>query len=119
MGFVHKTAPIMKKFESKYKSRFTEKFDVIDSGYVDMLVRFGYGGMYMFLVIFTLYIYNVFRQENPNPYALVAAAYLVQYYPMNYTWSVFTFSHGIIPMSVAFFMIYNFRPNLPLYKIYK
>jgi hypothetical protein len=118
LGFIHKSAPIMKVYKSKIVSRFTERLDVLDSGYVDILVKFGYGGMCIFLFVFTLYIYSVFKQENPNPYALVAAAHMLSYYPVNYTWAVFTYPHGIIPMMLTFFMIYKFRPMVPVYKVY-
>ncbi|MEA1955099.1 MAG: hypothetical protein U9N02_01230 [Campylobacterota bacterium] len=116
LGFIHKSAPIMKVYKSEIVSRFTERLDVLDSGYVDVLVKFGYGGMYLFLFVFTLYIYSVFKQENPNPYALGAAVHMLTYYPVNYTWAVFTYPHGIIPMVITFYMIYYFRPKIPLYK---
>jgi len=115
MGFIHKSAPIMSKFRTS-NNRFMEKFDVVDSGYVDLFVRFGYLGAGVYLFTVGLYLFSVFIQERPSPYALAAAGYLLQYYPMTYTWSVFTFPHGMIPLAMALFIIYSYRPVVTYYK---
>jgi len=106
-GFIHKDAPIMKQFETSENNKFMEKLGVIDSGYVDLLIRFGYIGMFIYLIIFGFYIFKIFKQKNPQVYSLAMVAFLFQYYFVNYTWSVFSFMHGIIPMSIAFFILYT------------
>ena len=40
---------------------------------------------------------------------LAMSLYLVQYLFINYTWSVYTFSHGIIPGAIAFFIIIMYQ----------
>ena len=111
-GFIHKNAQIMKNFETLDTNKFMEKLGVIDSGYVDLLIRFGYIGMFFYLVVFGSYITTVLTQKKPLVYSLSMAAFLFQYYFMNYTWSVFSFTHGIIPMSLAFFILFNSERRL-------
>lgn len=118
MGFIHKSAPIMDNYKV-LDNPYMEKFDVIDSGYVDQLVRFGYIGVIVYLTIVGLYLLSVFKQEDPSPYALAAAAYILPYFLINTTWAVFSFPHGLIPMSIAFFVIYSFRPTIKYYKLYR
>ena len=35
--------------------------------------------------------------------------YLFQYAFINYTWSVYTFAHGIIPAAIAFYIIIMYQ----------
>jgi hypothetical protein len=106
-GFIHKDASMMKNFETSDTNSFMEKLGVIDSGYVDLLIRFGYIGMFFYLIVFGIYLIKIFTQKKPLVYSLAMSAFLFQYYFVNYTWSVFSFMHGIIPMSIAFFILYN------------
>lgn len=111
-GFIHKDAPIMKEFKTSATNRFMEKLGVVDSGYVDLLIRFGYIGMFFYLIVFGIYLIRVFMQKKSLVYSLAMSAFLFQYYFMNYTWSVFSFMHGIIPMSLAFFILFNSERRL-------
>ncbi len=105
-GFIHKTAPIMRKFDFDENNRYMEKLGVIDSGYVDLFLRFGYIGTFIYLFTFGLYLITILRAKVQKSYlSFVMAIYLFQYYILNYTWSVFSFSFGIIPMSLAFSLI--------------
>ena len=118
-GFIHKTSWIMKeKYRNKYLNRFTERLEVTDSGYIDLLTKFGYLGVTYLLLTMGLYLINVFKDESPNSYALVGAAYILQYFLINKTWAVFSYAFGIIPLVIAFFMIYKFRSTVPTYKLY-
>lgn len=105
-GFIHKSAPITKKFNNINNNRFAESFGVIDSGYVDMLIKFGYLGTFIYLLLWGIYIIKPLI--NPSKHYLIQlsmATYLLQYYLVSYTWSVFTFSHGLILGFIALFLI--------------
>lgn len=105
-GFIHKSAPITKKFNKIKNNRFAESFGVIDSGYVDMLIKFGYLGTFFYLLLWGKYILKPLFNPTKNTFIQLAmAAYILQYYLISYTWSVFTFSHGLIPAFIALFLI--------------
>lgn len=105
-GFIHQDAAIMSTFETSRTNRFMMRLGVIDSGYIDMLVRFGYVGMLSYLSIFSFYLVKVCRYSVRPYYSLGMGAFLFQYFLVNYTWSVFTYAHGIIPMSIALYILY-------------
>ncbi|WP_191237318.1 O-antigen ligase family protein [Cobetia marina] len=101
-GFVHKSSDLMQIYASEYNTRFTETLSVIDSGYVDLLVKFGYVGMFSFLLMYFIVLISIlYKVSHHKNRAIVYTLFLFQFYLINYTWSVFTFSHGIIPISIA------------------
>ncbi len=105
-GFLHKDAPISRYFRTIEENRFAESFGVIDSGYVDLLIKFGYIGMIFYLLLWANLIFPILLR--PSKYHLLQismAAYLVQYFIINYTWSVFSFAHGLLPAFIAVFLI--------------
>lgn len=105
-GFVHKSAPITKKYTRIKDNIYAESFGVIDSGYVDMLIKFGYLGTFFYLLIWALYILKPLI--NPTKHTLIQlamAVYILQYYLISYTWSVFTYSHGLVPAFFALSLI--------------
>ena len=105
-GFIHKSSPITIKLRTIENNRFAESFGVIDSGYVDLLIKFGYVGMTFYLLLWISIIFPVlFRSKKYNMVQLVMAAYLMQYFLVNYTWSVFSFSHGLISAFIAVFLL--------------
>jgi hypothetical protein len=106
-GFIHKDAAIMKRFNNSQENRFMESLGVVDSGYIDLLVRFGYVGTTVYLLFFSFYILKTFKRKNHLFYSLTMSAFLFQYLLINYTWSVFSFAHGIIPMALALFILFN------------
>lgn len=105
-GFIHKSSPVTIKFRNIEDNKFAESLGVIDSGYVDLLVKFGYVGMSFYLFLWAKIIFPVlFRPKKYYVVQLVMAAYLMQYFLINYTWSVFSFSHGLIPAFIAVFLL--------------
>ena len=106
-GFIHKDAPISKNFDTMDDNLFAERFGVIDSGYVDLLIKFGYIGMICYLLLWASAIAPIFFR--PSKYQLLQigmAFYLLQYFVVNYTWSVLSYAHGLIPAFIAMFLIY-------------
>jgi len=104
-GFIHQSSNFMKEINTINTNRFMERFTVIDSGYVDMFLKYGYTGTAIILVIFTKYFTKGFFNKYKNPLSLAMSVYLLQYIFINYTWSVYTFAHGIIPGMIALYLI--------------
>jgi hypothetical protein len=104
-GFIHQSSEIMKLINTNDSNRFMERLGVIDSGYIDMFTKFGFIGTFLILIVFFRYFRIGFIQKTSTPLSLAMSIYLAQYFFLNYTWSVFTFAHGIVPGIVALFLI--------------
>lgn len=108
-GFIHQSSSLMNQFKLSGTSAFMERFTVIDSGFVDLLIKFGYLGTTIILVVLNRYFMFGLMKKYRNHITLAMAMFLVQYLPVNYTWSVYTFSHGIIPGAIAFYFIIMYQ----------
>lgn len=104
-GFIHQSSNLMKTVDTIGNNRFMERLTVIDSGYVDMLLKFGYVGTFIVLLVLSRYHLLGFVKKYRNPLTLAMSIYLAQYYFINYTWSVYTFAHGIIPGVIALYLL--------------
>jgi O-antigen ligase len=108
-GFIHKDANVMKNFDYNSNNRFMEKLGVQDSGYVDLLVRFGYLGTFIYLAIIFKYLLYFYKLKHKNYYLLPMIMFIFQYYFVNYTWAVFSFPLGTVPMIVTFLILFKFK----------
>ncbi len=106
-GFIHQSSSFMKNIKALGANRFMERFTVIDSGYVDLLIKFGYVGTGIILIVFFIYYGRGFFIKYKNPLSLAMSIYLMQYMFINYTWSVFTFAHGIVPGILALHLLFT------------
>jgi len=104
-GFIHQSSKFMKEIKLQGTNRFMERFTVIDSGYIDLLIKFGYIGTIIITTVFVGYYSQGFFKNHKNPLSLAMSIYLMQYVFMNYTWSVFTFAHGIVPGIIAYYLL--------------
>jgi O-antigen ligase len=105
-GFIHKSAPVSIKFKIIENNRYAESFGVVDSGFVDLIIKFGYIGMSIYLLLWASLILPVlFKPKNYDYLQLGLSAFLLQYFFISYTWSVFSFSHGLIPAFISIFII--------------
>lgn len=105
-GFIHQSSEIMKSMNTSDSNRYMQRLGVIDSGYVDMFTKFGFIGTAVIIAIFLKFIISGILQKNKNTLSLAMVIYFSQYFFVNYTWSVFTFAHGIIPGVIALYMIF-------------
>lgn len=110
-GFIHQSSEVMSMMNTNEASRYMQRLSVIDSGYVDMLTKFGFIGTAIILLVYLKYIVNGFMRINKNPLNLAMAIYLTQYFFVNYTWSVFTYAFGIIPGVVGLYLLLGYKPN--------
>jgi O-antigen ligase len=105
-GFIHKDASVTKSVRLIDDNRFAEKFGVIDSGYIDLLIKYGYIGMTLYLILWAKNFIPIILK--PSKYRLLQigmSLYLLQYFLVNYTWSVFSFAHGLVPAFIALYLI--------------
>ncbi len=118
-GFIHKSASITSKFNTIVDNRFAEKFGVVDSGYVDLFIKFGYIGTFLYLFLWGRVIIPILLKPKKHSLTQIGmAVYLIQYYLISYTWSVFSYAHGLIPGFIAMYIIYTCSrgSNTPLGK---
>ncbi|NQX84857.1 MAG: hypothetical protein HRT67_02955 [Flavobacteriaceae bacterium] len=115
-GFIHQSSNLMKTVSTVGNNRFMERLTVIDSGYVDMFLKFGYIGTAIILLVMSRYYLLGFVKKHKNPLSLAMSIYLAQYYFINYTWSVYTFAHGIIPGVIALYLL---AKNLQSWEVIK
>jgi hypothetical protein len=112
-GFLHKSAPVMSEIGERGSNRFMESLGVIDSGYVDLLTRFGYVGTIFYLLAFSFLLLKIFLNiSEVGALGFSMGVFLAQYYLVNVTWSVFSFSHGLIPMSLAIIFVFSSKQKV-------
>lgn len=97
-GFLHHSA-----FKIDNKSVYTESLSFIDSGYIDLLGKFGIIGtlFYLFIISFPILTYST--KDN---FLIALKIFFLQYFFINITWSVFSFSLGTIALVIAIYMYY-------------
>lgn len=97
-GFLLKSATDLDR-----RSVYTESLSFIDSGYVDLLGKFGYIGTLIFLISLAIY----FLKPLQGIYPMSLKVFFLQYFLVNITWAVFTFSLGTISLAIAIFLFYK------------
>lgn len=105
-GFIHHSAEIVKMLAHNQENRFMRSFSVIDSGYVDFIIKFGFIGLVAFISIVGSLIFKIFVNRY-RAYYWGLSIFILQMFLVNYTWSMFTFQHGIIVFSLSLFIIFK------------
>ncbi|KEI70754.1 O-antigen ligase family protein [Endozoicomonas elysicola] len=97
-GFLHPSSYVMDSFVGRVQGSYLmNSLAVIDSGYVDLLTKFGFFGTGIYLICIVYYVGLLVKQKDTR----VMGFFLVQFFLVNYTWSVLSYRHGIIPMSIV------------------
>ena len=99
-GFLYKSSSIIQSINIS-DSQYQETLSFIDSGYIDLLGRFGVIGMILFLLYPSVIMVKCFRYWKLIPFSL----FIFQFLCVNYTWSVFSFPHGIILLAIVYSLI--------------
>ena len=97
-GFLYKSSEIVKSLSS---GGYSETFSFIDAGYVDLLGRFGWILMLIFLLYPLKYLFVSIKNRVLFPFAM----FIFQLFCVNYTWAVFSFPMGIILLSITYTFI--------------
>src|SRR5690606_14504475 len=107
-GFVHRDAALTDRYRLMDGVAYAERFSVIDSGYVDLLIKFGYLGAGVYLMMwFRVVYYALYSGFRGRPLNLLLGLFLLQYYAVSLTWSVFSYAHGLVPAFIALFTIWS------------
>jgi len=99
-GFLHRTA-----LEFDSGNRYALELSFIDSGYIDLLGKFGIIGMIIYLIIWSI----PFLKKTKNLIGLSLKVFFLQFFLVNITWSVFSFSMGLISLSVGYIILFNIK----------
>lgn len=105
-GFIGVESSLGAIIEARSSSVFNRTLSVVDAGYIDILVRFGFFGLTMFFIGYArTTLKSVLKVNRPDFIMLIVTIALI-----NGTWSVLTYNHGIIPLSILL-AIYNSRSH--------
>lgn len=86
-------------------SAYMETLSFIDSGYIDMMGRFGLVGTVMLCLTHLLYL----RRFNLNNKNVAFFLLVISFFAINITWSVFTFQMGITVLAIVYIYLNNER----------
>lgn len=99
-GFMHDSALQIDSINIYAKNLF-----VIDSGYIDLLGKFGFIGALSYLILLT----TPFLKKEKNIMKISLKLFFLQLLLVNITWSVFSFSIGTIAISIALFLFHSYQ----------
>ena len=102
-GFMHDSALKMDSNNIYAANLFS-----IDSGYIDLLGKFGLIGTLGYLISLTI----PFLKKEKNMLKMSLKLFFLQFFLVNITWSVFSFSIGTIAISMALFCYYSYQDLL-------
>lgn len=96
-GFIHKDSHFLSFFTNS-DSQYMNSLSFIDSGYTDLMGKFGLYGTILFLLIPLYFIKQGFKNSS-NAFCII---FIIQMFAVNITWSVFTYQMGIILLALAY-----------------
>lgn len=101
-GFIHNSSYFL-SFYINEDTPYMRTFTFIDSGYTDMMGKFGLIGTILFLLIpISIFIKGFNNKKNIN-----CVLFILQLLAVNATWSVFTYQMGIILLAIAYSFIFS------------
>jgi hypothetical protein len=95
-GFINESSALGSPINDAALSNFTQTLGVVDSGIVDIAMRFGLTGLLFWLATILIALRNLGRDF------LIFKLILTTFVIASLTWSVFTYSFGIVIISVAY-----------------
>ncbi|MDA7742041.1 O-antigen ligase family protein [Francisellaceae bacterium] len=105
-GFMYKDTKLVKQYRNISNNRFSERFGVVDSGYVDLLIKFGFIGLFLYFMLWARQILPILLRPRKYDWLKISMSiYLLQYFFIDYTWSVLTYSFGLIPAFLALYLM--------------
>lgn len=111
-GFIDESSSLGSEIELEARSRFEQTLSVVDSGYVDMRVRFGIVGTAVFCLLILFVLSGAPKKQKKLDNEQLAMLLLATaYFLINYTWSVFTYGFGIVCLGPAIHLMYQKRPQ--------
>lgn len=96
-GFIHQNSHYISLYNNP-DNQYMLSLSFIDSGYTDLMGKFGLCGTILFLLI---PIFLMFKGLK-NIKSTFCFVFIIQMFAVNITWSVFTFQMGIILLAIAY-----------------
>lgn len=111
-GFIDETSSLGRTIAEQSDNRFKQTMGIVDSGYVDMRIRFGIVGMLAFCFVLGFLLLERFvHARHLGDEQVAMALFLSTFFLVNYTWSVFTYGFGIMCVCVAIYLMYRDYPT--------
>ena len=108
-GFIHKDSHYISLF-TRSDNEYMSSLSFIDSGYIDLMGKFGLYGTILFLLI-PLYMIWIALRNIKNSFLTVM---IIQFFAVNLTWSVFTYEVGITLLVLAYsYILINQKKQIP------
>lgn len=95
-GFIDETSALGAPIKDDAPSRFSATLGVVDAGIVDIGMRFGSIGLSSFVIVIMIALRRY--DSDFRIFKLLLASYFLA----SLTWSVFTYSFGIVIISIAY-----------------
>ena len=96
-GFIHKNSSYLSLYTND-DSEYMNSLSFIDSGYIDLMGKFGLYGTILFLII-PIYFLRLGFNNSKNAFCII---FIIQLFAVNATWSVFTYQMGIILLAIVY-----------------
>ena len=107
-GFIDEKSRRGKELYSFTSSRFEESYGTVDSGYVDLLIRFGYAGTAIYLLVWLIMAaYPFLPWKRRDTLGECCGFYVLSFFPVCITLSVFTYNFGLVPLGICAYLICN------------
>ena len=105
-GFIHPNAALMSEINIDVFNIYESELNVIDAGYIDLFIKFGYVGGILYLTLLACYIYKLGSNNIISFHSrVIFILFIFQYFIVSITWSVFTYSFGITPLVISLFLL--------------
>ena len=105
-GFIHPNAALMSIINIDVFNIYESELNVIDAGYIDLFIKFGYVGGILYLSLLIYYIRKLGSNNLISFHSrVVFILFMFQYFIVSITWSVFTYSFGITPLVISLFLL--------------
>ena len=101
-GFIHKDSHYLSLYTDA-ENNYMNSLSFSDSGYIDLMGRFGLYGSIIFLLL-PLYMIVLGFKNIKNAFCVIL---ILQFFVVNMTWAVFTYQMGIILLAIAYSYIIN------------
>jgi len=106
-GFIHPSSSIMSQLLIDFSSVYKETLTTVDSGYIDLMVRFGAIGTIFYLFPFAyISLKRIILNKKYNYSQILLAFFIAQYFAVNIVWSVFSYDHGLVTLVIAVFLLF-------------
>jgi len=105
-GFIHSNAALMSAINIDVLNIYESELNVIDAGYIDLFIKFGYVGGILYLSLLIYYIRKLGSNNLISFHSrVVFILFMFQYFIVSITWSVLTYSFGITPLVISLFLL--------------